>query len=265
MYNPVRLGFKYLQYFITAQNGKGHGIHSPFVFDFVTLVLNDTGRYYCYELLESNRAGLLRNNIEIEVQDLGAGSRKGTSSKRRVSDIARNALKPAKYSRLLFRIANYFKSHTILELGTSLGITTSYLSHADHAAEVVTLEGVPAIAGLARGQFTRLGLDNIKLIEGNFDETLEHALQHLPSIDFAYIDGNHRLEPTLRYFNQMFPNLHAESVVVFDDIHWSEEMEQAWEAMKSDERVTLTIDLFFIGIVFFKKDFKARQHFVIRF
>jgi predicted O-methyltransferase YrrM len=87
----------------------------------------------------------------------------------------------------------------------------------------------------------------------------------MAQIDMAYIDGNHRLEPTLRYFNQMYPNLHADSVVVFDDIHWSAEMEDAWAAIKKDERVTLTIDLFFIGLAFFKKDFKVKQHFTIRF
>jgi predicted O-methyltransferase YrrM len=265
MYNLVSLGFKYVQYFVMAQNGKGHGIHSPFVFDFITLVLNDTGEYYCYELLEVHRAELLKNKNEIEVLDLGAGSRKGTTVQRRISDIARNALKPAKFSRLLFRMANYFKSQTILELGTSLGITTSYLAYADHAAKVLTMEGVPAIADLARNHFGLLGLKNIELLEGNFDDTLQTALGRLNKVDFAYIDGNHRFEPTVRYFKQMFPTLHADSVVVFDDIHWSEEMEQAWEAVKKEDGVTLTIDLFFIGIVFFKPGFKAKQHFTIRF
>lgn len=265
MYSPFRLAAKYLKYVFTASNGKGHGIHSPFVFDFVTLVLNDKGEYYCYDAVETLRARLLENDTSIEVTDLGAGSRKGTQSQRKISDIARNALKPPKFSRLLFRMANYFKSHTILELGTSLGITTCYLAHADHAAELVTMEGVPSIADIAKEQFDQLGLENIKLIEGNFDETLSLAVSSLKRLDFAYIDGNHRLEPTLRYFNTIFPILHKDSVVVFDDIHWSEEMEEAWEKIKSDSRVTLTIDLFFIGIVFFKPDFKEKQHFTIRF
>jgi predicted O-methyltransferase YrrM len=215
--------------------------------------------------VETLRARLLENDATINVIDLGAGSRKGAQNERKISDIARNALKPPKYSRLLFRMANYFKSHTILELGTSLGITTCYLAHADHAAEVVTMEGVPSIAQLASNQFEQMGLKNIKLVEGNFDETLSQALNDLPGIDFAYIDGNHREEPTIRYFNTMYPSLHKDSVVVFDDIHWSKEMENAWDKIKADERVTLTIDLFFIGIVFFKPDFKEKQQFTIRF
>lgn len=265
MYSPLRLALKYLQYWFTAKNGRGHGIHSPFVFDLVTHVFNDSGNYYCYAIMEGERQQFLTNHNNIKVQDLGAGSRKGTDHQRKISSIAQNALKPPKYSRLLFRMANYFNSQSILELGTSLGITTGYLAYANHAAKVVTMEGVPAIAEIAKGQFKRLGLSHIKLVEGNFDETLDPVLLEIDKIDLAYIDGNHRLEPTLRYFNQLFPFLHPESVVIFDDIHWSAEMEQAWEKVKADQRVTLTIDLFFIGIVFFKTDFKEKQHFVIRF
>ena len=265
MYSPLHLGFKYLQYWFTAKNSKGHGIHSPFVFDFVTQVLNDTGTYYCYEIVEEQRKKLLDNETLIEVMDLGAGSRKGTHSQRKISDIARNALKPSKYSRLLFRMANYFKCRSILELGTSLGITTAYLAHVHHAAQVITMEGVPAIAQLARKHFASLSLHHIALIEGNFDDTLGQALLAMPKVDFVYIDGNHRLEPTLRYFETIFPHLHEDSVVVFDDIHWSGEMETAWQHILQDARVSLSIDLFFIGIAFFKKDIKVKQNFTIRY
>lgn len=265
MYSPFTSGLKYLHYWFTAKSGKGFGIHSPFVFDFITQVLNDKGRYQCYASLESYRKQLLQDSSVIEVIDLGAGSRKGTLNMRKVSSIARNALKPAKYSRLLFRLANYFRCHFLLEVGTSLGVTTAYLAHSDHAAHVVTLEGVPGIARIARSYFSDSGLDHVELIEGNFDDTLPGAVDRMPRIDFAYIDGNHRYEPTLRYFNGIFPHLHADSVVVFDDIHWSAEMEQVWEEIKNDNRITLTIDLFFIGIVFFKSDFKVKQHFTIRF
>jgi predicted O-methyltransferase YrrM len=265
MYSHFRLGIKYLAYWLTAKNGKGHGIHSPFVFEFVTLVLNDFGEYYCYDIMEWERKLLLENKQSIDVEDLGAGSRKGTLKQRKICDIAKNALKPPKYGKLLFRMANYFRSKTILELGTSLGVTTGYLSHANHASRVISMEGVPAIAAIAAEQFSRLGLNHVTLIQGNFDHTLEKVIGENPEIDLVYIDGNHRLEPTVRYFNQMFSSLHADSVVVFDDIHWSAEMEQAWEVIKADDRIMLTIDLFFIGIVFFKKEFKQKQHFKIRF
>lgn len=265
MYSPFRLALKYLNYLLTSNNGKGHGIHSPFVFDLVTLVLNDKGDYYCYQGIEELRQLMLKNDLQVEVSDLGAGSRKGTIYRRKVSDIARTALKPPKYSKLLFRLANYFKCRTIIELGTSLGITTCYLASVHHNEKVFTLEGVPAIAGLAKENFEKLGLKNIELVEGNFDLTLPAVLEKAGKTDLAFIDGNHRFEPTLRYFEQIYPYLHAGSVVIFDDIHWSAEMEEAWLKIKSDPRVTLSVDLFFIGLVFFDPSIRVKQDFVIRF
>ena len=108
-------------------------------------------------------------------------------------------------------------------------------------------------------------MKNIQLVEGNFDHTLDQVLKSTTPFDFVFIDGNHRLEPTVRYFNQILPNLHANSIVVLDDIHWSKEMEQAWETIQQHPAVSLTIDLFFIGIVFFRAEQKEKEHFTIRF
>lgn len=266
MYSPLQLGYRYFRYQLNASNGKGHGIHSPFVYDLVTLVLNDDkNRYYCYAGIEALRQQLLKSHTELKVIDLGAGSRTADSSTRTIGSIARAALKPPKYGQLLFRLANYMQANTILEVGTSLGITTAYLASSSSRANVFTMEGVPDIVKTAQQHFTGLGLKNIRLIAGNFDETLPETLPEMGAIDLAYLDGNHRLEPTLRYFEQIFPFLHAKSLVIFDDIHWSAEMEQAWEAIKADPRVKLTIDLFFIGLVFFDDAFKQPQHFTIRF
>ncbi|HNR16193.1 MAG TPA: SAM-dependent methyltransferase, partial [Chitinophagaceae bacterium] len=87
----------------------------------------------------------------------------------------------------------------------------------------------------------------------------------IPFIDFAFIDGNHRQEPTERYFNQLLPKMHHESILVFDDIHWSSEMEQVWKTIKDHPSVRCTVDLFFIGVVFFRDEFREKQHFSIRF
>lgn len=265
MYSPFQLAYKYLKYWFTAQNGRGHGIHSPFVFDLVVSVFNDKGSYYCYEPIETLRKEMLHSSEWITVIDLGAGSRKGNSDKRKVSDIAKNALKPPKYSQLLFRLANYFQSGTILELGTSLGITTCYLASVQQNERVISMEGVPGIAAKASDNFKRMGFKNIELIEGNFDATLGTVLAETGKVDLAYIDGNHRFEPTIRYFEQILPHLHASGCLVFDDIHWSPEMESAWNKIKADSRVVLSIDLFFIGLVFINSDIKVKQDFIIRF
>ncbi len=265
MYSPAQLGLRYIKYYLTASNGKGHGTHSPFVFDFITHVLNDDRNFYAYTSIEQVRARLLGDVREITIEDFGAGSRVKKNSRRSVGEIAGSSLKPKKYSQLLFRIADHYGCSRILELGTSLGITTAYLASAGVGTEVITMEGAPEVAKLAEENFRTLGLRNIELMVGNFDETLPAAIGQVGTVDLAFIDGNHRYAPTIRYFKQLLPAVHDHSMIIFDDIHWSKEMEKAWEEIKADPAVTLSIDLFFIGIILFRKENKARQHFTIRF
>lgn len=265
MYSTLKLGLKFIQYWLSAGNGKGHGVHSPFVFEFITKVTNDYGQYYCYEPIEKLRQELLKDKTLLELQDFGAGSRMHPSYKRRVFEIAKSSLKPKKFARLLFRMVNYYQPENVLELGTSLGVTTAYLASADEKMPVTTMEGAKAVATIAKSNFEKLGLKNISIIEGNFDCTLPEFLKSQPVVDFAYIDGNHRKEPTLKYFELLIDKIGNNSILVFDDVHWSKEMEEAWEKIKANPRVTLTIDLFFIGIVFFRAEQKIKQDFVIRF
>ena len=265
MYSPLQLAVKYFKHWITASNGKGHGMHSPFVFEFITKILNDKSVYPEYGKVETLRHQLLTDHTILEVEDLGAGSVIDKKSKRAISSIAKSAAKPEKFGQLLFRIVKYYQPATILELGTSLGITTSYLSLAKTDARLVTMEGSKEIADAAKKNLKTLGLKNTELIEGNFDDTLSFVVRGLSSIDFAFVDGNHRQEPTERYFQQLLTKANNNSILVFDDIHWSGEMEAAWETIKNNPAVTCSIDLFFIGIVFFRKEFKEKQHFAIRF
>lgn len=265
MYSRQQIAAKYIRYFLTAANGKGHGVHSPFVFHFIREVLRDKSSYPAYTRVEQLRGKLLNNNTVVEVEDLGAGSAMNASRQRTVSSIARNSAKSPKFSQLLFRIANKYQCGSILELGTSLGITTCYLSLANPGGNVMTIEGAPAIAGLAQKNFDELELKNIKLVKGYFDEVLPLELQNIEKPDLAFIDGNHAEEPTLRYFNLVMEHAHPGSILVFDDIHWSKGMEQAWRGIQEDSRVTCTIDLFFIGLVFLREEFREKQHFVIRY
>jgi predicted O-methyltransferase YrrM len=265
MYSPFQLTVKYLNYLITASNGKGHGMHSPFVFDFITKILNDNTAYPEFGKVEALRLKLLNDHTVLEVEDFGAGSVIDKKSKRSISSIAKNAAKSKKFGQLLFRMVKHYQPATILELGTSLGITASYLSLAKPNARVTTMEGSNEISKIAKQNFQDLELKNIELSEGNFDDTLSSVVCGLSSIDFSFIDGNHRKEPTERYFKELLAKTNNDSILVFDDIHWSSEMEAAWETIKKDATVTCSIDLFFIGIVFFRKEFKEKQDFVIRF
>lgn len=265
MYGPLTLAFKYLRYWLTAANGKGHGVHSPFVFEFITRVLNDKRRFYAFDGIEKIRTQLLSNHSTIEIQDFGAGSRVAKTNTRKVSDVAKGSLKPAKYSQLLFRMIDYYGPSQIMELGTSLGITTAYLASANTNAKVTTFEGSATIAQIARQNYGSLGLANISLLEGNFDDQLPKWLAHNKKVDFAFIDGNHAYKPTIAYFEALLDVVEDHSILVFDDIHWSREMEAAWAQISAHPRVTLSIDLFFIGIVFFRKEFAQKQQVSIRF
>lgn len=266
MYSKQKLAFKYLHYLLTASNGKGHGVHSPFVFDFITKVLNDKCKYPSYQRIENARKKLLQNSSVIEVEDYGAGSGVIHTQKRKISSIAKTSLKPKKYSQLLYRMVTHYRPKTIVEIGTSLGITSSYLSSANIASKVFTFEGSHEIAQIAKNNFNQLNLNNIELIEGSFEDTLSSSLQKINStVDFAFIDGNHRYYPTIQYFQQILQQSNNNTVFVLDDIYWSEEMEKVWDWVKQHESVTLSIDLFFAGIVFLRKEILQKQHFSIRF
>ena len=240
-------------------------MHSPFVFEFIKFVLNDKKKYEVYTTIEKQRQILLKDKTVIQVEDFGAGSTIIKTKKRIVKDIAASSLKPKKYSQLLFRMIQFYNKKNILELGTSLGITTSYMAAAKNNPFVTTMEGSQNIVAIAVQNFNALQINNINIIKGDFEKSLFPYLNVTGNIDFAFLDGNHRKTPTLQYFKQILQKSHENTFFVFDDIHWSIEMEAAWEEIKAHEAVTLTIDLFFIGIVFFKKDFKVKQHFVIRY
>ncbi|MBH8558415.1 O-methyltransferase [Hymenobacter negativus] len=252
----------YLRFWL--RSGNAHGLHSPFVFGLYTSAVRHTGLYKAYAAVEARRRQLLSSPASISVTDLGAGSHTGAGRQRRVADIARTAAKPPHLAQLLFRLVNYFRPTTILELGTSLGLTTAYLAAADSRHHVTTFEGCPNVASVARETFSALNINNVRIVEGNIDDTLAPTLATLPApVDFAFFDGNHRYEPTLRYFEQCLAHRTDKSVFVFDDIHWSEEMERAWDAIKIHPDVTVTVDLFYIGLVFFRKN-QPKQHFWLR-
>lgn len=257
--------FAYLRYWL--RSGTAHGLHSPFVYGLYTTVICHDGEFGAYRRIEARRRELLAASQMIAVTDFGAGSQvAGAGGKqRRVRDIARHAAKPPRLAQLLFRLVNHFQPATILELGTSLGLTTAYLAAAASRSQVITFEGCPNVAAVARETFARLQLRNVRLVEGNLDATLPATLQALGKpVDFVFFDGNHRYEPTLRYFEQCLANAHENSVFVLDDIHWSAEMERAWAAIKAHPAVTVTVDLFYVGLVFFRKA-QPKQDFWLRY
>jgi predicted O-methyltransferase YrrM len=264
-YSKLTIFLKYLWYLLKASNGSGHGIHSPFVFSFIKEVLNKKNEGVWATKIENYRNQLFANKQTITILDLGAGAAQQSHKIKKVAAIAKSALKSKKYSRLLNRMVAYFKPNAVLEMGTSLGITTCYLAQAMPNVKLVTMEGAPEVAKLAQSTFQNLGYSNIQLMVGNFNQSLPLYLNEIDQVGLVFIDGNHSFAPTMDYFNQLLSKSNQDSIFIFDDIHWSVEMENAWEAIKKDERVSLSIDLFYIGIVFLKKENKEKENFIIRF
>jgi predicted O-methyltransferase YrrM len=272
MYSRLRLAGKYLRYYLMAANGRGHGIHSPFVYDLVRKVLCDRSVDPAWGSIERLRRRLLKDGSGLEVEDMGAGSVQGVGGVRlrKVADIARHAAKQAKLGQLLFRVARYYRPSVIVELGTSLGLSAAYLAAGQQEGDIRdgkswTIEGSGAIAGRAAGYLSELGLEGVEVVTGNFDVVLEPLVERVGPVDLVFVDGNHRYEPTSRYFDILMRHTGRSAMLIFDDIHWSAEMERAWAQIKADPRVMMTIDLFFFGLVVIRDEFKVKQDFTIRF
>lgn len=259
---PFHLAANYPVY--RAKAFKLHGVHSPFIFELYHHVIQHDGHFTAYNLVENLRTELLEDSTALEVTDFGAGPKAGNKRKRMVKDIASASAKPPKYGQLLFRLVNHFQPETIFDLGTSLGITTSYLALARKNGLVYTFEGCPNIARVAQQNFQKLGLNNIQVILGNLDDTLAKQLEQVQQLDFAFFDGNHRYEPTMRYFNQCLAKSHEYSVFVIDDLYWSAEMKRAWQEIKKHPQVLQTVDLFYVGLVFFRTS-QPKQNFTLYF
>ncbi len=249
----------YLQYRKNAVSK--HGVHSPFVFELITKVFpKDKTLDQSDNIAEEWRTTCLVNNSIINVTDLGTGK----SGPRKISDIAAKSAKHEKEGHLLHRIAKRFQPKKILEIGTSLGITTLHQASATNFEKFITLEGCPETSAIAKSIFEKQNL-KIEIRTGNFAETLPGALKELEKVDYVFFDGNHLEKPTLEYFETCLQYIQNDTIFIFDDIHWSEEMENAWGEIKQHEKVRLTIDLFHIGLVFFRVEQKEKEHFVLRF
>ena len=236
-------------------------MHSPLVFDFVENIFEDDRTYYIFEEIERLRKKLLRNTTSINTLDYGAGSKQGNKATKSIKSVAGSALSSQQNGRLLFKLINHFQLDSLIELGTSLGITSAYLAAARKGSSTLhTLEGNPEIARVAQNNFHKLELKNIRLKVGQFEHTLTEILSELDQVDFVFFDGNHQKAPTLSYFNQCLAKVNEQSVFVFDDIYWSPEMTEAWETIKQDERVSHSIDIFQFGILFFRKKTGSAEH-----
>jgi predicted O-methyltransferase YrrM len=212
--------------------------------------------------IEGARERLLADDRELELVNYGAGSRNATRTAAEmeagwithdsVSGVCRRASSTRRKGLLLYGLVREFAPARALEMGTALGISAAYqataLRHSAPGARLTTLEGAPALAAVARETFASVGLKNIDVLVGRFQDTLPAALEEGP-LGYAFVDGHHDAEATLEYFEQLLPHA-PKAVLVFDDIRWNERMEGAWRRIAADDRIGLAVDLDKYGLVF---------------
>ena len=264
MKNKLWLTDRYIRYLLTAKSR--YHIHSPFLYKLIDDVFRDRSTTDQMLAVEKTRELLLRDRSIIHKTDYGTGAEAAgnTVYKVEVREVARKSLSAASKARLLFRLVKYFKPKTVLELGTSFGLSTSYMAMAVPGTKVISIEGCPVTAELARKHILGSGIGNVEVVTGEFASILPELLRSLNSVDFMFLDGNHRKEATLSYFELCKKKAVNDTVFVFDDIHWSKGMEEAWRTIKSDPDVRLTVDIFHLGLVFFRKE-STPEHFIIRY
>lgn len=235
-----------------------HGIHSPFVYDLVTQCFYDKKPQDIYATIQKYHTELLRDEKIIEVTDFGAGSRVFSSNKRKIAAIAKNAGITKKRAQLLARLISYLKVEHCLELGTSLGMATIAMKH---AGEIFSIEGCPQTAAIAKKYLQKFNIEHASISVAPFEKIVPQFVNK--KFDLVYFDGNHQKEATVNYFELLVRTAHNDSVFIFDDIHWSKGMTEAWNIIKAHPKVTVTIDTFFWGFVFFRKE-QAKEHFIVR-
>ncbi len=262
--NQIWLAKSYAAYLAKAKTR--YKVHSPFIFDLVENVLKDKTNYPEYRKIETYKKNISKSKTIIETVDFGsrAESKHYTTSMEEVGDIVKRRSQRKRQARLLFRLSKHFQPQNILEFGTAAGISTAYIKAPVPESKMITMEGCASLADVAASNLRKLKINHLDFSIGNFDVTLPKVLKKFKKLDFVFFDGNHRREPTLNYFHQCVELAHEDTLFIFDDIHWSPGMEDAWDIIKKDNRISITLDVFWFGLVFFRKGV-PKQDFVIRY
>ncbi|HCT31362.1 MAG TPA: SAM-dependent methyltransferase [Bacteroidales bacterium] len=255
---------KYFNFRLKSKPRGGHGIHSPFVYDFYTQCIDVKSKKEIFDKIETVRKELLLDKSFIELNDLGSGTKTKAKSIATVADIAKRNSAPSYKGKMLHRLTAYLKPETVIELGTSLGISTMYIASGLDTVKVYTIEGDSNLSKLAIKNFNKIGLTNVNQINGDFDAKLPELFSEIKSVGIAYVDGNHTEEATLRYFKLLSARANSDTLIIFDDIRWSKGMESAWNTICNDENVSISIDMFDCGLAFFRKGV-VKQHFTLRY
>jgi predicted O-methyltransferase YrrM len=253
-----------IPYYLFSRHRKGHGIHSPFIFNLVSEVFNNKPEESIVKKVEKMRSDLRRDRRIIKFTDYGAGSLKLKCKERRVSDIVRYSAVRTYYGQLLSKLAKMNNGKSIIEFGTSLGISTMYMALGAPLSRVFTMEGCNEVAAIARTNFELCEINNVDLSIGRFEDVLDDILMKAEVPGMVFVDGNHLKEPVLKYIKRLKEIMDDDTILIVDDIHYSKEMEEAWDGIKQSEDVSVTIDILQMGLVFFRKGM-SKQSYIIKY
>lgn len=259
----LRIALQYFWYRIITSHRRGFGIHSPFVFQLVNEVLlkkDDKN----LAMIRGWRKSLSQSHDTIETGHFGSGSKVHSKNHQKLKKIIRYSSIPHKYGRVLYRLSREFKPNTVLELGTGTGISTAYLSSANPGIRIKTVDADKEKAKFAESALKILAITQPEISVGSFEGFLLSNLKSISHPMLVFVDGDHNYESTMGYFNKILEYKEADTIIIFDDICWSREMRQAWIDIKDHPETVLCIDLFFMGIVFFRKGM-IKQNFKINF
>lgn len=254
----THLVLNYLRHYFKALR-RGHGVHSPFAYKLCEEVFYNQHPFYHFEELSNLRHLMADDDTEITMEDFGAGSKVLKNKKRKIKHIAKMGISSQQQSELLYRLINFTNARNCLELGTSIGLNTLYLAKAGKEVRVTTIDACRDLVTFASQLAQKSKVQNIEFIHASFDSVLPELLTKNKS-DFIYIDGNHTYEATVRYFDWIADASSENCVIVLDDIFWSSGMTKAWNQIKQHQNVSLSINLFYMGIVFFKPELKQKVH-----
>lgn len=237
-----------------------HGVHSPLVYQLTSEILRKDRTFEDFNFLDAKRKELLSNNTWLHVEDFGAGSRNNASTERSIKSIAKHALAPKIQAEAIYKLVHFFQPKSIIEFGTSLGLTSLYISRAAQKSEITTIEGSPKIAAFAQEFLRQNNALNVQVIHQKFDDYLVSTLPANKTFDLIYIDGNHTYEATTKYFLKMLEHTNQDAWFILDDIYWSRDMSKAWNQIIGHHRVSLSMDFFHFGVVMLQPRM-TKEHF----
>lgn len=251
----------YFNYFLKVTDQ--HSLQAPFIFEFYTNLIQGINKNKGIEEIETIRMAFLNDHANIRGIDFGAGSRVAVSGRdRTVSMIAKHGISSKKDCIFLSELVKRIQPKSCIELGTSLGVASAYLSKSIKNGHIYTFEGNDALVQKSTEVFHRLNCKNVKLIQGEIDKMLPGQLEQLEKIDFAIIDANHTYSALLHYFDLLKIKMSDSGVMVIDDIRWSVDMYRGWERIISDSSVIISIEFLNKGLLIFKKGVR-KQHYIL--